>query len=439
MTEDQDEFEALLQFMYLAPVGLVQTRLDGEILMINPLCARLLLPLARDRALDNLFTALQDLAPDLALRAGGFEAAHGKVCEGLLLPVTAGVPGGRKAQVLSLTLLKLDGQRLMGVLDDVSVQLERERELRQSRSWVQTIVNGITDHALLSLDAEGRVTTWNAGIGRLTGHRAADLVGRDFALLHPEDDGQRARVAERLREADDSGWSLDEGWLQRADGSRFWGSSLIAPLHDDPGAAPADRGYSLIVRDISDRREAHEALRRSVSCDHLTGLANRRAFFDRAARELQRCTRSGQPLSLVLVDADHFKSINDAHGHAAGDAVLRHLAAGLSACFRGGDLLARLGGEEFVALLPGATADDAASVAQRLCRHLATQTVTVDGRAIGCTVSAGIAEAGPGASDLDALLARADAAMYAAKAEGRNRVCRWHMGLRPRHPALALR
>jgi PAS domain-containing protein len=190
-TESQDEFEALLQFLYLAPIGLVQARPDGEILMVNPLCAQLLMPLSRDGDLSNLFTALQGLAPDLALRAAGFDADHGKICEGMLLPVTAGLPGGRQPQVLSLTLLKLDGQRLMGVLDDVSLQIERERELRQSRSWIQTIVNGIADYALMTLDAEGRVTGWNAGIGRLTGHAADGLVGRAFVEIYPQGDLQR--------------------------------------------------------------------------------------------------------------------------------------------------------------------------------------------------------------------------------------------------------
>jgi diguanylate cyclase (GGDEF)-like protein/PAS domain S-box-containing protein len=425
----QDETEALLQFLYLAPVGLVQTTMDGEILMLNPLCAQLLLPLARDGELTNLFTALQGLAPDLALRARTFSGAHGKVCEGMLLPVTAGMPGQREAQVLSLTLLKLDNQRLMGVLDDVSLQLRRERELRQSQAWLQAVTPGMADYALMSLDAQGRVQAWNAGVGRLTGYRAADLVGRPFACLHPEDEGQRARAGERLRDADASGWSLEEGWLQRADGSRFWGSSLVTPLHDDPEGPAATRGYSLVVRDISDRHEAHEALRRSVSSDHLTGLANRRAFFEAAARELQRCGRTGQPASLVLIDADHFKAVNDTHGHAAGDAVLRHLAAGMSATFRAGDLLARIGGEEFAVLLPGATVDDAAAVAARLGDRLAAQAVVVDGRAIGCTVSAGVAGLATDAQDLDTLLARADAAMYAAKAQGRARVVRWHAGL----------
>lgn len=129
-----DDYEALLQFLYMAPIGLVQTRLDGEILLANPLCAQLLMPLSRDGNLSNLFTALAPVAPDLQHRAQAFAASHGMVCEGLQMQVDAGQPGGKGAQVLSLSLLKLDPTRLMAVLSDVSLAVQRERELRLSQA-----------------------------------------------------------------------------------------------------------------------------------------------------------------------------------------------------------------------------------------------------------------------------------------------------------------
>ena len=165
-------------------------------------------------------------------------------------------------------------------------------------------------------------------------------------------------------------------------------------------------------------------------CDHLTGLANRRAFFEAAELEMQRWQRRPRALSLVAFDADHFKRINDQHGHAAGDAVLRHLAAGLGATFRNLDLVARSGGEEFLVLLPGAAADDALAAAARLCRSVAAQPVLVDGVAITCTLSAGVATMEPGVDGLQALMKRADLALYQAKALGRNRVECWQPGLR---------
>ena len=225
---------------------------------------------------------------------------------------------------------------------------------------------------------------------------------------------------------------MDEGWRCRADGSRFWGSCLIAPLHAPGDGLPDERGYSLIVRDITDRREANEALRRSVLCDHLTGLANRRAFFEAAEVELLRWQRQPRALSLVAFDADHFKQVNDRHGHPAGDAVLRHLAVGLGATFRDLDLVARSGGEEFLVLMPGTGLDGAQAAADRLCRMVAAQTVDVDGVQIRYTVSAGVATMDADVDGLDALIKRADLALYQAKALGRNRVECWQPGLRQR-------
>jgi diguanylate cyclase (GGDEF)-like protein/PAS domain S-box-containing protein len=433
----EDEYEALLQFCYLAPIGIVQTRLNGEILMANPLCAQLLMPLSSDGNLDNLFTALAPVAPDLRHRAQAFDASHGMVCEGLQMQVDAGRPGGKGAQVLSLSLLKLDETRLMAVLSDVSLAVKRDRELRLNHAWISTIVAGITDYAVMTLDAAGHATNWNPGIARLTGFAADAVVGQPYALFYPDDAMPGQRVLDRLHEADRSGWSLDEGWRRRADGSRFWGSCLIAPLLADDEAPPEERAYSLIVRDISDRREANETLRSVTSCDHLTGLVNRRAFFEAAELEVQRWQRQPRPLSIVMVDADHFKRVNDTHGHAAGGAVLRHLAAGLSATFRTMDVVARIGGEEFVVLLPDTTLDGACGVAARLCQRIAEHAVEVDGQSIRYTVSAGVATMDASVDGVAELLKRADTAMYAAKAQGRNRVERWRAELAAPVPAAA--
>ena len=433
----EEEYEALIQFLYIAPIGLLQARKDGEILMINPLCAQLLMPLSRDGELSNLYAALEGLAPDLRSRVQSFDQPHGMICEGWQLTVAGDPLHRRSRSILSLTLLKLDEQRLMAVLGDVTQSVQRERQLRQSQVWINTIVTGLIDYALLTLDDQGRVRDWNAGVERLTGRSLAATVGQMYSIFYPADGIDDNGTRDRLHEADCNGWSLDEGWRQRADGSRFWGSCLIAPLHAADEVLPEDRAYSLVIRDVSDRREASEALRRAVACDHLTGLANRRALFEACELELQRWRRSPRPLSLILIDADHFKHINDDFGHAAGDAVLRHLAAGLSATFRAMDVVARLGGEEFVVMLPGCDLDAAALVAQRFCDRVAAQVVCVDAVQVRYTVSLGVATMDADVDDVDALIERADLAMYAAKAAGRNRVERWQPGLR--RPALAAR
>ena len=425
----EEDYEALVQFLYMAPIGLVQARLDGEILMVNPLCAQLLLPLSSDPGLANLFTALESVVPDLRHRVEQFQPAHGMVCNGLQLRVPLNPADRRAVQYLSLTVLKLDASRVMAVLGDVTQSVARERELRQSQAWMNTIVTGLTDYALTTVDERGCVLAWNPSVERVTGHTAASVGQRPYSLFYAADAITSESVTDRLFEADRSGWSIDEGWLLRADGSRFWGSCLIAPLHaplqTQDSADPEVPRYSLIIRDVGDRRGDTEAMRKAVSCDHLTGLVNRRALYDAAELELQRWQHKPRPLSLLLLDADHFKAINDQHGHAAGDAVLCHLAAGLSANFRPVDVVARLGGEEFVVLLPGVTPDSAEASALRLCDTIAGHCPRVDGVDIAYTVSVGLATMDAGVDSVDALIARADRAMYAAKARGRNRVVRW--------------
>ena len=425
----EEDHEALMQFLYIAPIGLVQAQLDGTIMMVNPVCAQLLMPLSRDGELSNLFTALEGVAPDLRHMTQSFEGTHGMVCDAFHLQVNAGRAGRIDAQILSLSLLKLDDQRLMAVLSDVTKSVKRDRELRQSLAWINTIVTGMTDYALVALDGAGCAQSWNPSIGRVAGFASEATVGQSYAMFYPAGGMSKDRALDRLQEADDSGWSLDEGWRVRADGTRYWGSCLIAPLdvqdEENTRERTGERAYSLIIRDISDRREATEALRQSVSNDYLTGLSNRRAFFEAANLEFQRWSRMPRPLSVIMVDADHFKRINDAYGHAAGDAVLRHLAAGLLFNFHAMDVVARVGGEEFLVLMPGATLKEAEASAQRLCRSIASQSVEVNGTVVRYTISAGVATMEPGISDVDELLRRADDALYKAKSKGRNRTESW--------------
>jgi len=362
------------------------------------------------------------VAPDLRQRCRDFTAEYGKIVEAMQIPVYAGHRGRRDGQVLSVTILKLDAGRLMAVINDITEVVRRERQLRHTQAWIDTIVNGISDYALLELDGSGCIRDWNASAERLLGIAEPSLIHQPFSCLYPPDATPMGVVADRLAEAQQSGWSLDEGWRVRADGSRFWSSTLITPI-ELPDSD--ENGFSLIVRDISEGREAREALRSALFNDHLTGLANRRAFHDVATRELRNWARQPRPLSLLLIDADHFKRINDQYGHAAGDAALRHLAAVLGSGLRALDVVARLGGEEFVALLPGTDVDGAESLAMRLCERIAQSTLEVDGQPIRCTVSIGVATMAADLQDVDGFLQRADRAMYAAKHAGRNRAARW--------------
>jgi diguanylate cyclase (GGDEF)-like protein len=157
--------------------------------------------------------------------------------------------------------------------------------------------------------------------------------------------------------------------------------------------------------------------------DHLTGAWSRRAFFGLGEREHQRAHRSGKPLSVLVFDLDHFKAINDTHGHAVGDRVLADIVLRTESVIRSLDVCARLGGEEFAVLMPDTGLDTARLVAERLRAGLEQGCAADDGRhEVRYSVSIGLAALEAGES-LAGLLKRADAALYAAKAAGRNRVC----------------
>lgn len=184
--------------------------------------------------------------------------------------------------------------------------------------------------------------------------------------------------------------------------------------------------------DITDKRRTEEelqAVRDELEVlalhDPLTGLANRVKFIDRFEYDAARASRSGLPLSLLMVDIDHFKCVNDRHGHLAGDTCLKAVAASLKATVRKVDLVCRLGGEEFVVLLPETSAPQALVAGERVRAAVAAQPVRIrDDLTLPITVSVGAAtEAGTTPISFDALLARADNAMYRAKTGGRNRTC----------------
>ncbi len=184
-------------------------------------------------------------------------------------------------------------------------------------------------------------------------------------------------------------------------------------------------GESILKFISQDSVEAsyHEEIYQLATHDALTELCNRRHFAELADKEIARAMRHGRPLSLCILDVDLFKPINDRHGHIRGDEVLRQVAAVLRRHARSDDVAARIGGEEFALLLPECTAADAAMLADRLREAVASTMFAPGGEAQRITVSIGVAALAPHRDSRQALMAAADAALYRAKSEGRNRVC----------------
>jgi len=182
-----------------------------------------------------------------------------------------------------------------------------------------------------------------------------------------------------------------------------------------------DGGRMLTYGNVSDIVHGADALEKLATHDSMTGLYNRGQFLELAEQEWERSRRYQRPLSLLVLDIDHFKAVNDAHGHDAGDRVIIAVAAACRGGKRNSDIVGRLGGEEFGILLPETQLKDALAFAERLRRAIAEH--AVPGQSIPVTISVGVAAAGEGASCVPDLIKQADVALYEAKRGGRNRVC----------------
>ncbi len=197
--------------------------------------------------------------------------------------------------------------------------------------------------------------------------------------------------------------------------------SIVAPL---VSSAVLSLAYRLIA--------AQAALELAVRTDQLTGIGNRRAFFDLADRELARFGRGGQAFSVLIVDIDHFKALNDRHGHGAGDEALIAIAALCTSLLRRSDLFCRWGGEEFIALLPDTGLGDAVTAAEKLRTAIAGLPLANSHR---LTSSIGVATSKAGQHKLDDIIREADRQLYLAKAQGRDRTMPPPSSLPPRQPA----
>ena len=166
--------------------------------------------------------------------------------------------------------------------------------------------------------------------------------------------------------------------------------------------------------------EIQEQLRHQALHDHLTGLWNRRAIREHLERELHRAAREGSPVAVAIADIDHFKQVNDLHGHAAGDDVLCETVDRMRCVMRDYDAIGRYGGEEFLIVLPGSQGEDALNFAERIRKAVAAAPMEAGGVRGPVTISLGVAWTADGSADADALIQLADAALYRAKASGRN-------------------
>lgn len=326
----------------------------------------------------------------------------------------------RREMELYIGPVQHDGRTLLFcILHDVTEQRRAERDLREREQLLSTISNAAQD-AIIMIGPDDTAMFWNPAAERMFGHSAQDVGSTSLhALLTPERDRQRALQAMQHFAKTGEGPIVDtlaEMVALKKDGTEF-------PVEISVSRLRLRHGWGAVasVRDITERKEFEEKLHVLATTDPLTGLLNRREFLDTAEREIRRAKRHQQGLALLMLDVDHFKFVNDSYGHEAGDKVLQHLAQVCLETLRAEDACARIGGEEFAMVVTETDRDGALRAAERLRRGIEQSQVRHDGKAISITVSIGVALAFEhDASTVPALLNQADAALYRAKARGRN-------------------
>jgi diguanylate cyclase (GGDEF)-like protein/PAS domain S-box-containing protein len=295
------------------------------------------------------------------------------------------------------------------------------RPVGQPRGSAQELLSSLvafSDDAIMTKDRRGMITSWNRGAERLYGHSAAEAIGRPISILEPPElEGEQHDLTQRVF----AGSAVEQLETERVrkDGSRVAVSLTISPVKDRQGRTVL---ASVIARDITDRKRYEQRLRHLADHDQLTGLLNRRRFEEELKRELARAGRHHTRGAVISLDIDNFKQINDAAGHAAGDAILIEVSHVLARRFRTADITARLGGDEFAVLLTDVTPEAARAAAYDLLTAIQNSRPGFGGRALKARASIGVAAFESDDATSSEVIVHADLAMYAAKSAGGDRV-----------------
>jgi len=407
--------EALLDLFLLAPVGLVEVDEHGQVAVANLAARRLLTPFTQAGAFDNLFVALSDVAPDLAARVRSFEGSRGIVVEQHEL-LLADPPAG-----VALSLVKVAPDRTVAVINDAAGLATARTTVSQLEQRLRAVEGAVRDYAFYTLNREGLIDSWSVAAERVHQWSPSAIIGKSMTLLLPQESAAEGHLSDTLQLAAHNGWCEEEGHRARQDGSTFWASTVVTALR---GASGETTGFSVISHDVSERRKLEEQVRGDAASntDYLTGVLARRAYFDVAQSEVARARRYAQPLTMLLIDPDHFRSLVDQHGEAFGNEWLRTIAWVCRQESRNTDVVGRVGGEAFAVLLPSTELSGGLVLAERIRERMQRHVFGGEQQGVRATLSIGVAEVTEPITSVDALLATAGTAVDRARQAGRNLV-----------------
>ena len=299
---------------------------------------------------------------------------------------------------------------------DMTHQSEIEAQLRESEQNFRRLFDSLQD-VYYRTNAQGVVQHVGPGVRRVLGYEPHEIEGRTAESYYPQSTDRDAFKAAIMEHGEVSDFP---GQMVRRDGTVIDISISSHALYDHAGNFAGVEG---IYRDVTQRKNLERELQRLATTDMLTGIANRRAFLEAATQVYEQARADGAPFALLMLDLDHFKTINDELGHLEGDRALAEFAHVVKAQLRATDVAGRLGGEEFCVLLPLTAHDQAIEIATRIMHGVACTPLTDEtGRPYRITVSVGVGTISPHDRSLRDVLDRADQALYLAKNRGRNQI-----------------
>lgn len=285
---------------------------------------------------------------------------------------------------------------------------------------LEAIYVSATNHAIITMDMQGNVTSWNLGAENILGFKREEMLGKTASIIFTPEDCALSVPQQEFDSACSTGRADDFRWHVRKDGSRFWGEGVVTPLL---AASGEQIGFLKIVYDATEKKQVADQLHQMANIDNLTGIPNRACLHSRLTEMMAAMSRSGELLLLQIVDLDYFKQVNDSLGHAVGDQVLRQAAQRMQTILRATDFIARLGGDEFVILQPNAHSPEVGvNLASKIIETL-SHPFHIEGNEIHIGASIGIATFPQDASKPENLLKKADLALYRVKADGRGGFC----------------
>ena len=405
----EEEHAYYNELYLLAPVGYFLIGFDGAILQVN-LAGASMLGIERVNPVRHRLRAF--IRPGYYADYDRFISAAFNCTQPNKCLLQMQRANGERFQVTLLASADCSGQACRVVIEPAEGS---QASVEQSEERFRRIVHS-AEEGVWEIDAQSRTSFVNPRMASMLGYDIEDMLGKPLVAFMDEEG--KLMLEQNIARRQDGIFEHHEFKFQHRDGQAVWTTMATNPIFD---GASRYMGALALVTDITNDKLSTELIWQQANFDPLTALPNRHMFLDRLLHETRKADRNGAFLALLFLDLDHFKEVNDRHGHAMGDRVLIEASRRIASCVRGTDTLARLGGDEFTIILAGL--DHVGSV-ERIARTMISMLslpFDLNGEKAFLSGSIGIALYPPDAQDMNLLVERADQAMYASKNGGRNR------------------